>query len=446
MVSDGPGRSGAVQDFPGRAWRCIVARRERPPGSRMPVDQNALNSLRIERTSSAHDSGRRPRPLWIAAAGGVLVLALLLAWYFTRAEAVEVETVTAQSAGGPARAGAVLNASGYVVARRLATVSAKVTGKVSQMFIEEGMTVEAGQVLARLEDTTARAQYDVARRRLEAARFNLAEVKVRLADARRTYERRRTLRASGLVSQDELDTAEAEAEALAARLAALEGEVAVEASNVEFNRVGLEDHVVRAPFAGVVTSKDAQPGEMVSPVSAGGGFTRTGIATIVDMESREIEVDVNEAFINRVRARQRAEATLDAYPDWAIPAHVINIVPTADRQKATVRVRIAFDQLDPRILPDMGVKVQFLDEAMSAGDVPARPVVQLPSEAVARNGDQSVVWVVKGDAVERRAVRLGGERGGQVDVIAGVNVGETVVAKPVEGLNDGARVKVRKSS
>jgi RND family efflux transporter MFP subunit len=382
----------------------------------------------------------------IAAGGAALVLAALLAWYFTRAEAVEVETVTAQSADGPARAGAVLNASGYVVARRLATVSAKVTGKVSQMFIEEGMNVEAGQVLARLEDTTARAQYDVARRRLDAARRNLAEVKVRLAEARRTHERRRTLRERGLVSQDELDSAEAEAAALAARLAALEGEVAVEASNVEFNRVGLEDHVVRAPFAGVVTSKDAQPGEMVSPISAGGGFTRTGIATIVDMESREIEVDVNEAFINRVRAKQRAEATLDAYPDWAIPAHVINIVPTADRQKATVRVRIAFDRLDPRILPDMGVKVQFLDDALSAGDAPARPVVQLPSEAVARNGDQPVVWVVKGDEVERRAVRLGGERGGQVDVIAGVNAGEMVVARPVEGLNEGSRIRIRKTS
>jgi len=412
----------------------------------MPVDQNALNSLRIERAPEGRDAGPGNRVPWIA--GGVVaaLLAGLVVWYLNRAPAVEVETVTAQASGGSARAGAVLNASGYVVARRLATVSAKVTGKVSQMFIEEGMAVEADQVLARLEDTTARAQYDVARRRLEAARRNLAEVKVRLADARRQYERRRTLRERGLVSQDELDSAEAEAAALAARLAALEGDVAVEASNVEFNRVALDDHVVRAPFAGVVTSKDAQPGEMVSPVSAGGGFTRTGIATIVDMDSREIEVDVNEAFINRVRAKQQAEATLDAYPDWAIPAHVINIVPTADRQKATVRVRIAFDQLDPRILPDMGVKVQFLDDAVSAGSAPARPVVHLPSEAIARNGDQSVVWVVKGDEVERRAVRLGGERGGQVDVIAGVNAGETVVARPVEGLTDGSRVKVRKSS
>ena len=171
----------------------------------MPVDQNALNSLRIERTPSAHESGPQPRALWIAGAAGAIVLVGLLGWYFNRAEALEVETVTAQSIGGPARAGAVLNASGYVVARRLATVSAKVTGKVSQVFVEEGMTVEAGQELARLEDTTARAQHDVARRRLDAAQRNLAEVKVRLAEARRTYERRRTLRERGLVSQDELD-------------------------------------------------------------------------------------------------------------------------------------------------------------------------------------------------------------------------------------------------
>jgi RND family efflux transporter MFP subunit len=412
----------------------------------MPVDQNALDSLRIERTPSGRDPDHRASLSWIAAAVVAALLAVLVVWYLNRSPAVEVEIVTAQSSGGSARAGAVLNASGYVVARRLATVSAKVTGKVEQMLIEEGMSVDAGQVLARLEDSTARAQYEVARRRLDAAQRNLAEVKVRLADARRQHERRRTLRESGLVSQDELDSAEAEAAALAARLAALEGDMAVEASNVEFNRVALEDHVVRAPFAGVVTSKDAQPGEMVSPVSAGGGFTRTGIATIVDMDSREIEVDVNEAFINRVRPKQQAEATLDAYPDWAIPAHVINIVPTADRQKATVRVRIAFDELDPRILPDMGVKVQFLDDAVSAVGVPARPVIQLPSEAVARNGDQSVVWVVKGDGVERRAVRLGGERGGQVDVIAGVNAGETVVARPVEGLQENSRVKVRKTS
>ena len=409
----------------------------------MPVDQNALNSLRMERGARVRADGPRVRAARIAAAAALVLLGAGALWYFNRAQAVEVETVTAESVGDAARPGAVLNASGYVVARRLATVSAKVTGKVEEMFVEEGMSVKADQVLARLDATTARAQYEVARRRLDAARRNLAEVEVRLADARRTFERRRTLRERGLVSQDELDTAEAAMAALAARLDALKSEMAVEASNLELNRVGLDDHVVRAPFAGVVTSKDAQPGEMVSPVSAGGGFTRTGIATIVDMDSREIEVDVNEAFINRVRAGQRAEATLDAYPEWSIPAHVINIVPTADRQKATVRVRIAFDGLDARILPDMGVKVQFLDDSPAQARAGDRTLVQLPAEAVAREGDESVVWVVRGEEVERRAVRLGGERGGRVDVLAGLNAGETVVARPVEGLSDGSRVKVR---
>ncbi|MGQ0833914.1 MAG: efflux RND transporter periplasmic adaptor subunit [Gammaproteobacteria bacterium] len=411
----------------------------------MPVDENTLNSLRIDRDAGVRAAAALLRPSWIAAALAIVVLGAGALWFLGRADAVEVETVTAATVDGAPKPGAVLNASGYVVARRLATVSSKVTGKVEEVLVEEGMSVKSGQELARLEDTTARAQFNVAQRRLEAARRNLAEVEVRLADARRTLERRRALRQSGLVSQNELDAAEAEASALAARLGALEGEVAVEASNVEYNRVGLEDLVVRAPFAGVVTSKDAQPGEMVSPVSAGGGFTRTGIATIVDMDSREIEVDVNEAFINRVRAAQRAEATLDAYPDWSIPAHVINIVPTADRQKATVRVRIAFDELDARILPDMGVKVQFLEDADTKSQAVGSSV-QLPSEAVARSGEQPVVWVVKGGAVERRAVRLGGQRGGQVDVIAGLRAGETVVAKPVDGLSDGGRVRIRKAT
>lgn len=275
----------------------------------MPVDENTLNSLRIDRDAGVRAAAPLLRPSWIAAALAIVVLGAGAVWFLGRADAVEVETVTAASVDGTAKPGAVLNASGYVVARRLATVSSKVTGKVEEVLVEEGMSVKSGQELARLEDTTARAQFNVAQRRLEAARRNLAEVEVRLADARRTLERRRTLRQSGLVSQNELDAAEAETSALAARLEALEGEVAVEASNVEYNRVGLEDLIVRAPFAGVVTSKDAQPGEMVSPVSAGGGFTRTGIATIVDMDSREIEVDVNEAFINRVRAAQAAEAT-----------------------------------------------------------------------------------------------------------------------------------------
>jgi RND family efflux transporter MFP subunit len=217
---------------------------------------------------------------------------------------------------------------------------------------------------------------------------------------------------------------------------------------VRVRKQELDDLTVRSPFDGVVVSKDAQPGEMVSPISAGGGYTRTGIATIVDMESREIEVDVNESYINRVKAGQKAEAVLDAYPDWTIPSHVINIVPTADRQKATVRVRIAFDVLEPRILPDMGVKVSFLDNSQaqpSTATNTARPAVRIPESSVFKDGESSYVWRVSDDRVERVAVSIGRARDGQIDVLSGINAGEIVVAEPVEGLADGAPVKVKES-
>ncbi|MGB8327836.1 MAG: efflux RND transporter periplasmic adaptor subunit [Steroidobacteraceae bacterium] len=409
----------------------------------MPIDQDALNSLRLERnTASAPRRSLRERRLWLIVAlatSAALLLAVAL-WYPLTASRPVVQTFTVQAAGGGAQA-AVLNASGYVVARRLATVSSKVTGKVVEVLIEEGMTVKRGQLLARLDDSTARAQYDLANSRRLSAQKSLDEVKVRLAEAQRQFVRQQSLKARGLVSEVALDNAQSEVAALEARLVALEGEVAVAASGLRLQQRDLEDLEVRAPFDGVVTSKDAQPGEMVSPVSAGGGFTRTGIATVVDMDSREIEVDVNEAFINRVRAGQRTEAVLDAYPDWTIPSHVINIVPTADRQKATVRVRIGFDELDPRILPDMGIKVRFLEEGTIGGGQPAL-TARVPAGAVARDGEQEVVWVVKGNVLERRAVRVGAERDGLRDALAGVAAGEVLVASPTAALRDGMKVRI----
>jgi RND family efflux transporter MFP subunit len=216
---------------------------------------------------------------------------------------------------------------------------------------------------------------------------------------------------------------------------------------VRVSAQAIEDLEVRAPFAGVIVSKNAQPGEMVSPISAGGGFTRTGIATLIDMSSREIEVDVNESFINRVHAGQKTEAVLDAYPDWVIPSHVINIVPTADRQKATVKVRIGFDELDPRILSNMGIKVTFLDSSghdepsTTSGGAPPRPAARVPATAISRDGDTTFVWRVRGDRVERVAVRVGAERAGAVEVLAGINAGDVVVATPVAELSEGAAVQ-----
>jgi RND family efflux transporter MFP subunit len=409
----------------------------------MSFDQKALDSLRIERTAEPEASAGMPWK-WLLVIGLIVALGAAV-WVFTRNRALEVETATATatSSGGAGTASAVLNASGYVVARRQATVSAKVTGKVAEVLIEEGMSVKEGQLLARLDASTARPVYELAQRQLESARINLQETAVRLAEAERSLRRTERLVADKLVSESQLDTAQSEVAATRARLDALRSDVKVSEGTVRVRAQELEDLLVRAPFAGVVVSKDAQPGEMVSPISAGGGFTRTGIATIVDMDSREIEVDVNEAFINRVRNGQQTEAVLDAYPDWVVPSHVINIVPTADRQKATVRVRIGFDVLEPRILPDMGVKVSFLEDREAPANAAVRPVVRVPAAAVTREGDTSYVWRIQNETVERVAVRTGGERDGQTEILSGINASETVVATPVAGLKEGDKVRIK---
>jgi RND family efflux transporter MFP subunit len=405
----------------------------------MPLDKDALESLRLDHGSDPEryqDSALRRHRRWIVAAALAAVVAIV-AWRFMNS-AVPVQTALIEAPAGAAD-GAVLNASGYVVARRLATVSSKVTGRVTEVLFEEGTSVKEGQVLARLDPATARAEYAVARSSLEAARRNLREIEVRLEDARRTFARNQSLVERKLVAQSALDASEADVAALGARLSAARADVDVAQSRLSLSAQGLDDLEIRAPFAGVVISKDAQPGETVSPVSAGGGFTRTGIATIVDMDSREIEVDVNEAYINRVHDDQRVEAVLDAYPDWTIPGRVISIVPTADRQKATVRVRIAFDELDPRILPDMGIKVRFLEEA-TAGP---RGSPTMPERAVVRDGESTFAWVVRDGRVERRAVKIGEARDGNVPVLQGLAGGEAVVLDAPRRLRDGAAVELK---
>jgi RND family efflux transporter MFP subunit len=406
----------------------------------MPLDQEALASLRRTPGTSPGTyrtrSGWRRRWWWLAAA--VVLAGALLAWRLASAP-VAVRTATVELPAG-ASEGTVLNATGYVVARRLATVSSKVTGRITEVLFEEGAAVKEGQVLARLDPATANAEHLVASRSVEAARRRLREIEVRLADATKTLERTRSLVERRLLAQSALDTAEADVSALRARLAATQAEVAVAEGQLAVSQQALDDLAIRAPFAGVVISKDAQPGETVSPVSAGGGFTRTGIATIVDMDSREIEVDVNEAYINRVREGQRVEAVLDAYPDWGIPASVIGIVPTADRQKATVRVRIGFEALDPRILPDMGIKVRFLDEG-DAARARARPTI--PEGALLRDAEATAAWVVVDGRVTRRKVQAGESRDGRVEVTAGLQPGETVVVDPPPRLREGAAVEFK---
>ncbi len=392
--------------------------------------------------------GRRSKPLVI-----LLVLVLLGgaaagAWYWSTAlQAASVKVATATSKpGGPSAPGAVLNASGYVTARRRATVSSKVTGKVIDVLIEEGQPVRAGQVLAHLDDTQPRAALALAEAQLASSRKNFAEDQARLRQAELTLGRRQQLLKEGVVGRAELDEAQSEVDALKARIAYAQQQVIVSESQVTLQQTNLADMVVRAPFSGVAISKDAQPGEMISPVSAGGGFTRTGIGTIVDMSSLEIEVDVNETFINRVTPGQKVEAVLDAYQDWRIPAHVITTIPTADRQKATVRVRIGFEALDARILPDMGVKVSFLREEPAPGAGPAVPAVAgvlVPQAAVRSENGKSIVFVVKTDRAERRAVSVGNATGDQMEVLSGVTAGERVVVEGPATLKDGDKVKVQ---
>jgi HlyD family secretion protein len=406
----------------------------------MPDLKDELAALRIER-----EPDRRRGSRWVAWVGVIAVLGAgaYVGWrWATRQRPVAVETATVSERAAGTQA-AVLNASGYVTARRRATVSSKITGKVVEVNVEEGMAVTEGQVLARLDDATQRAGLALAEAQAAAARSGVRENEVRLAEAKVTLVRRNQLVADKLVTQADVDAARAEVDSLDARISASREQVQVAERQVELERTNLDNTIIRAPFSGIAISKDAQPGEMVSPVSAGGGFTRTGICTIVDMRSLEIEVDVNESYINRVKPDQDVTAALDAYPDWQIPARVITMVPTADRQKATVLVRIGFKQLDPRILPDMGVKVTFLRSAEEAHAPAARPVTLVPKAAIRTENNQAYAFVVGNDLVDRRAVKTGGADGDRVEVLAGLNPGERVVVSPPAGLTSGMTVTVK---
>ena len=406
-----------------------------------------LASLKIDHSARAGGGGRTG--LLVA----VLIVGALAAggWFYAqRVQAETVRTVSVASESGGASPGAVLNASGYVTARRRATVSSKVTGKVIEVLIEEGQAVRKGQIVARLDDSQLRASLAVAKAQVEAARRSTAEDEARLREAQLTQGRLQALIKENVVGRAEVDTANAQVESLTARIAMAKQQVEVAETQVRAIETDLNDMTVRAPFDGVAISKDAQAGEMISPVSAGGGFTRTGIGTIVDMSSLEIEVDVSESYINRVRPSQPVEAVLDAYPDWRIPAHVITTVPSADRQKATVRVRIGFDkpegsaQLDTRILPDMGVKVSFFAEkaAEPAAAVPKARLL-VPKAAVRSANGQSIVFVVRDERVERRAVKVGATEGDRTEILSGLSVGDRVVVEGPDSLADGARVKER---
>jgi RND family efflux transporter MFP subunit len=382
-----------------------------------------LNQLRIDRSQQPEADGRTWRP-WLIGGIAVVVVIAAAVLLFVRPGGVPVHAAVATPARGGAGGGSLLDASGYVVARRQATVSAKVTGKVRDVLIEEGQRVTAGQVIAQLDDSNARAA-------LQQAEARLAQAELAYKTAKPIHERNVKLAAQGWVSQNALDQSKANYDA------AVSGREVARAAVVVAQRE-LDDTTVRAPFSGVVTVKAAQPGEIVSPISAGGGFTRTGIGTIVDMDSLEVEVDVSESFISRVHADQPVTIKLNAYPDVQMPGRVIAVIPTADRAKATVKVRIGFNEKDPRVVPEMGARVAFLSE----GGAAASAGVVIPAGAVQANGDTGVVYLIRDKKVERRAVRLGAVTADGQTVLAGLNAGDRLAVGDLSKLSDGARIHI----
>jgi len=356
-----------------------------------------------------------------------------------------VEVAVARKAVGAGNREALLNATGYVTPRQRATIAAKITGRVTGVFFDEGTHVHQGQLLATLDDADARRALETAQADRNSAKAAIADYEVQLANARILLHRTEELQKAGVQPQEQLDNARTAAESLRAKIDLAKAQANAAEARIGEAQQAVDNCTIRAPFDGIVVSKDAQVGEMVSPISAGGGFTRTGIATIVNMASNEIEVDVNEAYITRVKPGQQVSAVLDAYPDWEIPSRVRTIIPSADRQKATVKVRISFLKLDPRILPDMGIKVTFLGDEPSEKDAAtASPAILIPQSAVHDDGGKRVVFLVKEDKTERRAVTVGGNRGTDVEVMAGLTVGDTVVVNGAPNLRDGESVQIKK--
>jgi RND family efflux transporter MFP subunit len=425
----------------------------------MEQKASLLEQLRIERPPAPPvDSGRRGGRIGIILGIILLVLAAgggVAYWEVSQAKAIAVQAaiarpVTSDSAGAPV-AGSLLDASGYVVALRDAVVSAKEIFKVNEMLVQQGEAVKAGQIIARLDDSNIRAQLDDSVAQVKQAQAALAQAKLAADDARPTFEREQKELAQGLISQDTFDTTKAAYDAAQAQVTVAEQNLAVDQSAVGINQRFEDDTVIRAPFDGVVTAKNAQPGQIVSPQFSGGG----GLAEIVDMNSLEVDVDVSENYISRVHPGQPASITLDAYPDWHIPAHVIAIIPTADKSKATVSVRVGFKPGDPRVLPQMGARVSFLADAPAGdaasadstapnGSPAANTTVSVPTAAVESGNDSSTgtVFVIDGNKVAGRSVRLGARNGDNQSILSGLDPGASVAIGDFSKLHDGVRVRI----
>lgn len=406
------------------------------------ANTDLLKELRIEkhqREEHGQGPGRWP---WIVAVVLVVLMVLGLGgWWLASRRPLEVQTAVAQSPASNAAAGAVLQATGYVTARRQATVSAQITGTLTHVLIEEGDHVKQGQIVARLDDAQYKAALEAARTQAAAAHALVAQFQAQLAQNIKDAQRQESLVTKGLVAKQAAEQARTLVDTTRAQLVSQQRQAASAEAQVVEARVNFDYCVIRAPFDGVITTKDAQVGEIISPFSAGGGFTRTGVGTIVDMDSLEVDVDVNEAYIGRVKPNMPAEAVLDAYPDWRIPAHVIAIVPAADRGKATVKVRVALEQKDSRIVPNMGVRVSFLEQKHDHPAAQAPKGALVPAAAIVQRDGHEVVFVVSGEVAQQHTVTPAASSRGDLRLLStGVQEGDAVVVSPPTALQDGMRV------
>ena len=384
-----------------------------------------LNELSIDRSTS---TGYK-KPILIFLTVAIVGGASFIGWYLYKGEAAPVvSTVLASPAEQEVKDESVLDATGYVIARRSATVSSRIAGRVSSVMVEEGMAVEKGQLLATLDDSITRAQLEVSRESLATQVVSLKQLFSQLEKAKRDLERLQKLSQEQFASENLIDDAAHQVEQLRISIERAEQEIKLAESSVTLQETYLADYDIRAPFSGIVIAKSAQPGEMIAPV-AGGGFTRTGICTIVDMDSLEVEIDVNEQYINRVTPGQQVTVQLTAYPDTQMPAEVIAIIPTADRSRATVKVRVKLNQRDSRVLPDMGVKVAFLEEGEQAQLRQILTGVVIPKSAVDNRTSKPRVWVVKNDVVSSREVDVLDASDTTVRIPEGIRVGERVVTQ-----------------
>ena len=405
-------------------------------------DHDLLHELRIDR-AQRDDDGSRPRWPWIVGAViVVLILAGAAAAFAWRGHAATVETSTAVAAASSSDA-AVLQATGYVVARRQATISAQIIGTLTQVSVDEGAHVKRGQILARLDPTAYQAQLDSTKAQYAAAQAGVIKARATLQQDRANAARMNAVVARGYVSKQDAQQANTLVATDKAGLDVAIKQAQAAKDQVQAAQVNVDFTIIRAPFDGVVTDKAAEVGEIVSPYTAGGGGIAGGLATIVDMNSLEVDVDVNEAYISRVVPGMPVEAVLDAYPDWKIPAHVIAIIPSADKSKATVKVRIALDQKDPRIIPQMGVRVSFL-EKKDANRKPL-PGVLVPKSAIVQRDGKDVVFVVKDGRAARTAVTAGADFSDLKQVTQGLDAGAEVVTTPAADLKDGEKVQVKNS-